>query len=41
MQGPVPYPAKVLHTLFDMDRMIGKQFEAGLTNLKNLVENSR
>lgn len=41
MQGPVPYPAKIMHTLFDMDRMIGKQFEAGLMNLKNIAENYR
>lgn len=38
MHGPVPYPAKVMHTLFNMDRMVGKQFEAGLANLKNIVE---
>jgi uncharacterized protein YndB with AHSA1/START domain len=41
MRGPVPYPAKVMHTLFNMDRMIGKQFEAGLTNLKNIAESYR
>ena len=41
MQGPVPYPAKVMHTLFNMDRMIGKQFEAGLANLKSIVETYR
>ena len=38
MQGPVPYPAKIMHTLLNMDRMIGKQFEAGLTNLKSIAE---
>lgn len=41
MQGPVPYPAKVMHTLFNMDRMVGKQFEAGLATLKRIVENNR
>ena len=41
MQGPVPYPAKVMHTLFNMDRMVGKQFETGLANLKRIVENNR
>ena len=41
MQGPVPYPAKVMHTLFNMDRMVGKQFEAGLANLKNIAETYR
>ncbi|KAF1717899.1 polyketide cyclase [Pseudoxanthomonas yeongjuensis] len=41
MQGPVPYPAKIMHTLFNMDRMVGKQFEAGLMNLKNIAETYR
>lgn len=41
MQGPVPYPAKVLHTLFNMDRMIGKRFEVGLANLKSIAEACR
>jgi len=41
MQGPMPYPAKVMHTLFNMDRMVGKQFEAGLTKLKTIVESHR
>lgn len=38
MQGPMPYPAKVMHTLFNMERMVGKQFEAGLANLKGIAE---
>jgi uncharacterized protein YndB with AHSA1/START domain len=38
MYGPSPYIAKVMHTLFDMDKMIGKDFEAGLQSLKTLVE---
>ena len=41
MQGSLPYPAKVMHTLFNMDRMVGKQFEAGLATLKRIVENNR
>ena len=41
MQGPVPYPAKVMHVFFNMDRMIGRQFETGLENLKNIAENYR
>lgn len=41
MQGPMPYPAKVMHTLFNMDRMVGKQFEAGLANLKGIAERYR
>jgi uncharacterized protein YndB with AHSA1/START domain len=38
MQGPVPYPVKVMHTLFNVDRMVGSQFETGLANLKNIAE---
>jgi K+-transporting ATPase KdpF subunit len=38
MQGPLPYVAKVVHVVFDMDGMVGKQFETGLANLKSLAE---
>jgi len=38
MQGPVPYPAKVMHVFVDMDSMVGKQFETGLANLKAISE---
>jgi carbon monoxide dehydrogenase subunit G len=38
MQGPVPYVAKIMHVFFDMDSMVGKDFEAGLANLKSIVE---
>lgn len=38
MQGPVPYFAKVIHVFIDMDRMVGKDFEAGLANLKANAE---
>ncbi len=38
MQGPLPYVAKVVHVVFDMDGMVGKQFEAGLANLKAVAE---
>ena len=41
MQGSVPYPAKIMHTLFNMDRMVGRQFEAGLATLKRIVEDNR
>ena len=37
----MPYPAKVMHTLFNMDRMAGRQFEAGLANLKGIAERYR
>ena len=38
MQGPVPYFARILHLFVDMDRMVGKDFEAGLANLKLAAE---
>jgi len=38
MQGPVPYPAKIVHVFMDMDSMVGKDFEAGLANLKKASE---
>jgi uncharacterized protein YndB with AHSA1/START domain len=38
MYGPSPYVAKVMGTLFDMDKMIGNDFEAGLANLKTTAE---
>ena len=38
MTGPTPLMAKVMHVFINMDRMIGKDFEAGLVNLKRLAE---
>jgi hypothetical protein len=38
MRGGVPYFAKILHLFVDMDRMVGKDFEAGLSNLKAAAE---
>jgi uncharacterized protein YndB with AHSA1/START domain len=38
MHGPSPYLSKLMGVLVDMDRMIGKDFEAGLANLKALTE---
>lgn len=38
MHGRSPYMAKVMHVVFNMDRMIGSDFEAGLANLKALAE---
>jgi hypothetical protein len=38
MQGPVPYMAKIVHVFMDVDSMVGKDFEAGLANLKTLSE---
>ncbi|TDN62643.1 SRPBCC family protein [Paraburkholderia sp. BL10I2N1] len=38
MHGPVPYVSKLIGVFFNMDRMIGKDFEDGLGNLKNIAE---
>jgi uncharacterized protein YndB with AHSA1/START domain len=38
MHGPSPYMAKLMGLVFDMDRMVGKDFEEGLANLKSLAE---
>jgi hypothetical protein len=38
MSGPSPYPTKVMAVFFSMDRMVGKDFETGLANLKAVVE---
>jgi hypothetical protein len=41
MQGAVPYFAKIIHLFINMDRMVGTEFEAGLANLKTLVEKTQ
>ena len=38
MQGHTPYFAKIIHLFFDMDSMVGKDFEAGLASLKSAAE---
>lgn len=38
MHGPVPFVSKVLHIFFDIDKMVGGDFEAGLASLKGLAE---
>ena len=38
LHGPMPYMSKVISIFCDMDRMVGKDFEAGLANLKAVVE---
>jgi Polyketide cyclase / dehydrase and lipid transport. len=38
MFGPVPFVAKIMHLFIDVDRMVGKDFEAGLASLKALAE---
>jgi len=41
MQGKVPFMGKVLHLLFSMDKMCGRDFESGLANLKIIAEQTR
>ena len=38
MHGPSPYMMKVMHLFFDMDKMVGTDFEAGLASLKAIAE---
>jgi carbon monoxide dehydrogenase subunit G len=38
MYGPSPYIAKVMGIFVSMDKMIGKDFETGLSNLKTVAE---
>ena len=38
MHGPNLFIGKVMSLFFDMDRMVGKDFETGLANLKALAE---
>jgi uncharacterized protein YndB with AHSA1/START domain len=39
MDGGQPFIVKVMSLFFNMERMFGKHFEAGLDNLKKLTEN--
>ena len=38
MHGPSPFIGKIMHVFINMDRMIGKDFEVGLANLKKITE---
>jgi len=38
MYGPSPFMSKVMGLFFNMDAMIGKDFETGLANLKSAAE---
>lgn len=38
LQGPSPFIGKLMGVVFDMDKMIGNDFEAGLDSLKALAE---
>jgi len=39
LTGPNPFMAKLMSVFVSMDKMVGKDFEQGLENLKALVEN--
>jgi hypothetical protein len=38
MQGPSSFMSKVMQVFMDLDKMIGRDFETGLANLKTLTE---
>ena len=38
MYGPSPFVTKVMGVFFNMDKMIGKDFERGLASLKSVAE---
>ena len=41
MTGPAPFMSKVMQVFMSFDSMIGKDFEAGLANLKTISESSK
>lgn len=40
MQGPAPFVSKLMQVFYDMDAMVGTDFETGLANLKTLAEST-
>ncbi|MEO7433076.1 MAG: SRPBCC family protein, partial [Dokdonella sp.] len=38
MHGPTPFVGKIMHVFMNMDRMVGKDFETGLANIKAQAE---
>jgi hypothetical protein len=38
MHGPAPMMSRVMQVFMNLDHMIGKDFEVGLVNLKNISE---
>jgi Polyketide cyclase / dehydrase and lipid transport len=38
MHGPAPFMSKLMQVFMNIDKMIGKDFEVGLANLKRLTE---
>ena len=40
MRGPAPFISKVMQVFINMDNMVGRDFEAGLANMKAVAEKS-
>jgi Polyketide cyclase / dehydrase and lipid transport len=38
MRGQTPFMLRVMHMFFNMDKIVGKDFETGLANLRSIVE---
>jgi Polyketide cyclase / dehydrase and lipid transport len=38
MYGPAPFMSKLMQVFINLDHMVGKDFEVGLVNLKNISE---
>jgi len=38
MHGPAPFVSKVMGVFMNFDKLVGKDFEQGLANLKQLTE---
>jgi hypothetical protein len=38
IHGNMPYPMNIMQLFIDMDKMLGKDFEDGLSNLKTILE---
>lgn len=41
MHGPAPFMTKIFHVFLNIDRMVGKDFEDGLVNMKAVAEAAR
>ena len=41
MEGPSPYIAKLMGIFVSMDKLVGKDFESGLSNLKTVTESGQ
>jgi hypothetical protein len=40
MDGDVPFAGKIIHLVFNMEKVMGRDFEAGLADLRALAEKS-